>query len=100
MEPFDSESGFDTDSFLSSTIMAMQAIETNVPLGRSHWHPGNPAAAAAAAASSASGDNGQSTSEVEDYNVPAALLYSSSFSWGINRQRRYCLLCPTCTSIY
>ena len=39
MDPFDTESGFDTDSFLSSTMMATQSIETNVPLGRSGWCP-------------------------------------------------------------
>ena len=30
MDPFDTESGFDTDSFLSSTMMATQSIETGL----------------------------------------------------------------------
>jgi len=33
MDPFVKESGFDTESFLTSTILNMQSLETNVPLG-------------------------------------------------------------------
>jgi hypothetical protein len=37
MDPFETTGGFDTDGFLSSTLLSVQSMENTVPLGRDEW---------------------------------------------------------------